>query len=229
MILQKILIAICLSLLIGCASVVRSDIVSSNVSSNVTIFHKMPPVYSSKTIAVLPFEKSLESSLEFQAYKNLIEVELQKKGFKVTNNKAIADYMAFITYGINSGQTTTESVPQYGKTGGGTNYSSGFIYGSGGGSAHYSGSTYTMPTYGIVGSETVEFTTYQRNLALDIIEAKSINGSKINKIFEGRVLSKGGCGQIAPIMPHLIGSLFKGFPGKSGDSKRIDLPFNGKC
>ena len=48
------------------------------VISHVSVFHNMPHDWKAKTIKILPFENSLQSSLEFKTYQNLIGDELQK-------------------------------------------------------------------------------------------------------------------------------------------------------
>jgi len=51
----------------------------------VTTFHNniIPDSIDGKTIKVLPYDSSLETSLEFQSYRNHLEAELNKRGFIV--------------------------------------------------------------------------------------------------------------------------------------------------
>ncbi|MBT5548971.1 MAG: DUF4136 domain-containing protein [Nitrospina sp.] len=218
--LQLIVFLPCL-FIVGCGSTIRS---------NVSAFHEMPNNWTANTIKILPFDAAMKSSLEWKSYKGLIEAELKKKGIRLVGDDEKSDYIAFASYGIDSGQTSSTNMPLYGQTGGGSTFSSGTVYGSGGGSAYYSGSSYTMPTYGVVGSIPIKTTTYQRNFALDIVVADSLNGSDVKKLYEGRVSSRGSCGNLSTIVPAMVTSLFKEFPGAGGgNGARIDLPWDGSC
>ena len=131
---------------------------------------------------------------------------------------------------IDAGKTTTHvgSTPIYGQTGGGTTYQSGTgsAYGSGGYAyGSYSGTSYTMPTFGVVGSRTYSYnvTTYTRNLAMDIVIRESLNTKTPKKVYEARVISKGSCGQIAQVMDEILEALFQEFPGESGRARTITI------
>ncbi len=216
---ELLLITIAAFLFSGCGS---------QVLSHITTFHNIPNNLDQNKIKVVPFNKSLANSLEFQSYATTIGLFLKYSGFSIAEDNQEPDYIVFVSYGIDSGETTTSSIPIYGSTGGGTTRHSGSISG-GGGYANYSGTSYKMPTYGIVGSQTVTSTQYTRNLAVDIVEAKSLNSSLPKKIYEGRVKSSGSCPHITGVMPNMIKSLFREFPGPNGGSRTVILPHSGDC
>ncbi len=56
---------------------------------------------------------------------------------------------------------------------------------------------------------------------MDIVTTKTLDNKYPEKIYEGRLTSKGSCGQIIQVMDEFIEALFEGFPGKSGEGKRI--------
>ena len=200
------------------------------VSSNVSVFHNITEQHKGNSIVVLPFQKELESSLEFQNYKKTIEDNLQKYGFNIVQEKDTSDFIAFVSYGIGRGKEELVSSPVYGSTGGGTTTFSGSAYNyGGGGSTYYSGTAYSMPTFGVVGSSTSSVTTYTRQLAMDLVETSTLESKKSNKIYEGRVKSIGSCSMIPAVMPEMLESLFKGFPKQSGSTHVIDLPWDGTC
>ncbi|KMP10267.1 hypothetical protein UR09_06835 [Candidatus Nitromaritima sp. SCGC AAA799-A02] len=196
------------------------------VRSNVTSFHNISGKIEKNTIKVVPFDRSLENSLQFQSYAKTIASFLKSSGFSITDENQEPDYIVFVSYGIGSGKESLVSTPVFGQTGGGTTFESGSVYGSGG-SVSYSGSSYTMPTYGIVGSSTSSITQYTRNLAIDIVDASSLKTKIPKKIYEGRVKSTGKCGDVNYVMDEMVQSMFRDFPGTSGVSKRIDIPSNG--
>ena len=195
------------------------------VSSNVSVFHNITEQHKGNSIVVLPFQKELESSLEFQNYKKTIEDNLQKYGFNIVQEKDTSDFIAFVSYGIGRGKEELVSSPVYGSTGGGTTTFSGSAYNyGGGGSTYYSGTAYSMPTFGVVGSRTSSITQHTRQLAMDLVETSTLESKKINKVYEGRVTSKGHYSMIAPVMPAMLESLFRDFPKKSGSTVTISIP-----
>ena len=217
---KTIVICLCL-VVIGC---------SNSITSHVSVFHEMPYSWASKSIRVLPFDPALKSSLEWKSYKNLIEVALDKRGFNLVRNGETSDYVAFASYGIDFRKTSTSNMPVYGQTDGGTIYPYGPLYSFDGSSPYYPGLGFTMPSYGVNGIVPVETTIYSRNLALDIIVAGSLNSENVKKLYEGRVISRGSCENLPTIIPFMITSLFKEFPGSGGGRKTIiDLPYEGSC
>jgi hypothetical protein len=209
----------------GCA-MSPTQPVQGRVISNVTSFHNITGTITKRTIKVLPFDKSLESSLQFQNYATTIASYLKQSGFSVAVENQTPDYVVFVSYGIGSGKTIAESTPVFGQTGGGTTTSSGTVYGLGGGSSYYSGSSYTMPTFGVVGSRTSTSTVFTRNLAIDIVDTSSLKSEKPIKIYEGRVKSIGKCGGVNYVMSEMIESMFRNFPGTSGNSRKVEIPSN---
>jgi hypothetical protein len=115
-------------------------------------------------------------------------------------------------------------MPIYGQTGGGTSYSSGTVTSGYGGYASYSGTTYTAPTFGQVGSVPYSQKMYGRNLDLSIIDDRRSSKNNVVKVYEGRVASSGSSADIAVVLPTMIEALFKDFPGQSGKTKKLSMP-----
>ena len=154
---------------------------------------------------------------------------MRLSGFSIAPEGS-ADYIAFVSYGIDGGteQTGVTSTPVYGQTGGGTTYSSGTVSSYSGGYGSYSGTSYTMPTYGIVGSSTssYSYTTYKRSLALDIVEAATVEDGEPVKVFEGRLTSSGSCGIMREVIDEMIEAIFTDFPNANG---KIVIPSKANC
>jgi len=202
----------------------------TQIRSNVSVFHNITEQHKGNSVVVLPFQKELESSLEFQNYKKTIENNLQKYGFNIVQEKDTSDFIAFISYGIDGGKDQLVSSPVLGSTGGRSGTFSGSSYNFGtGGTTYYSGTTYSMPTFGVVGSRTSSITQYTRKLAIDLVETSTLESKKINKIYEGRVKSTGSCSMISSVMNEMLLSVFKDFPKQSGSTHTIDLPWDGTC
>jgi len=210
---RNILITLVFTLLAGCASFVETK---------VTVFHELEPSLSGVTYALVP-SKEQEGSLEFQSYAKLVKVELEKRGMTEAPLDQ-AKYAIFMTYGIDNGKEVISSYPIFGKTGTSSSYTIGTVT-SYGNMATYSGTTYNTPTYGVVGSGIKSDTVFTRYLNIDIIDiAKSGNG-KVKKVYEGKAISLGSSGQLAPVMPAIVKSVFEDFPGKSGASRTSLQPF----
>lgn len=196
----------------------------TSVNSNVTRFHDPNLLETNKTFAILPLDTQ-QGSLEFKQYAGQVSEKLKAYGYQETSQKK-ADYTVFFNYGIDNGTTVISSYPIYGSTGGGTTYHSGSVntYGSYGGSyGTYSGTSYTAPTFGVVGSGTESHTEYTRVLNLDILDNKKSNKSTVVKVFEGKVKSTGSSASFSTVSQCLIDSLFKDFPGENGKSESVIL------
>lgn len=177
------------------------------------------------TISVMPIDKTQETSLEFKTVSNHLLIKLQEAGYIPNPNNPKAAYLAYITYGIDNGKTTVTSVPLYGQTGGGTTYSSGTVS-SGTKYGTYSGTSTTMPTYGLIGAMPVSGTEYRRAVNIDIF--RSATPAPI-KVYEMKGISTGTCGNINSILFNIIDGMFKNFPGENGKSKTVNVEWNGKC
>ncbi len=223
---MRLLLCVALSVVVaGCGGLVRSEY---------TPYHSLNSNNSRQTVFVVPGNDALQGSLQFESFKAKLEHEFQGAGFAISRDRASATLLAFFTYGIDDGRTTvhTGSTPVYGQTGGGTTYQSGTVssYGTGGyGTGSYSGSSYTMPTYGIVGSQSYSYdvTTYTRVLALDLLDRKELDDGRIKKVYEAKLTSKGSSGQIACVFDAMLTALFAEFPGSSGKSRSIDVKWDG--
>lgn len=198
----------------GCASAVE-------ISS--TTFHG-PDHASRGSLLVLPIDKTQEDSLEFRAVSEYLTKKLNGKGYVQPEPGEQSKYAAFITYGIDNGRTKVSSVPLLGQTGGGSSYSSGTLS-SYGKSAYFSGTTTTMPTFGLIGAMSESSTEYTRRVNIDIWR----NGAPPVKVYEIRGLSSGHCGNVNAVLFSIIEGMFKNFPGENGKTRALEVTFKGKC
>ena len=222
-----ILLLTFLFLFSGCVTTPEQTFITSNVS----VFHTITEKNKGSKVVVLPFKKELESSLEFQNYKKIIEHNLQKNGFNIVQEQDTSDFIAFVSYGIGGGKDTPIFSPVFGSTGVWNGTFRGLPYNFGAGGTNWSdgGITYSMPTFGVVGSRTGSIIIYTKQLALDLVETSTLESKKINKIYEGRVKSTGSCSMIPAVMPKMLESLFKDFPKQSGSTHTISLLWDRTC
>ena len=197
------------------------------VTSDVTRFHEADiasPV--GKSFIISPTEDQ-EGSLEFKEYAAKISSQLQAHGLSENkDNKPDTDYAVSFQYGVDNGRAITSSVPIYGATGGGTTYHTGQIntYGNYGYPSYgsYSGTSYTPPTYGVVGSQTITTMNYTRYLTMDIVDVPRSSHGKLVKVFEGKVISSGSNSSFPSVSACLIQALFENFPGENGKTTSVN-------
>ncbi len=176
------------------------------------------------TIYVTAADASLTSTLEFEHYKRKFEQKLLAVGYAPVTDLAAAQFVALVAYGIDNGKSAIVSAPIFGQTGGGVAKT----YGSAGGTI-FSATTYSMPTYGVVGSSSSSVTEYTRAVALDILDAESVRQGKPKKIYELRAKSSGSCSVINGVFNEMLTSMFKDFPGETGNTKTVEVPSTGQC
>ncbi len=210
-------------LIAGCSSPPIIPVVVSTVTA-----HSSVDDFHSKNIHLSAFPIENNNSPEWEKYKQKFSVQFRDRGLTITDVDA-ADYIAFISYGIDNGTTSQEtySYPIYGQTGGGTTYHYGSVssYGSHG---RYSGTSTQEPIYGVVGSKarTVNVTTYSRNLAMDIVTSESLKLGGSEKVYEGMLISRGSCAGMNEVIDELIEALFTKFPNGAG---RVEVPGTFDC
>ncbi len=215
-------------LLVTFALLVMNNCGGMRIESYVTTFHKITPSAEQTLYAFKPFS-SQKNSLEYEAYAGYINQQLRKYNYILTSPSKASVLVQF-DYSIDNGKAVNYSIPTWGKTGisSSNTYSTGNTYGTlntYGNTATYSGNnsyssttTYT-PTYGVTGYRTGTTTHYTRNLFLKILDKKTNE-----VIYNAKVSSQGRSGQISAVMPYLVKSLFKDFPGKNGSSHEVTLP-----
>lgn len=187
------------------------------VKSNVVVFHKLahtdtPTKYAFAQLSDDP----RASSLEYQSYEDRIRTQLNKHNFVETPPDEAEVFVTF-DYFIGPGKERRASVPVMGQTGTLSSHTTGTIDPTTG---MFSGTTHHTPTYGVVGSQSVSSTVYDRRFLLLILEppvGQTLQDSKI--VYQADVLSVGTSGQIARVMPNIIDALFEEFPGQSGSTR----------
>lgn len=188
------------------------------IRTNLTTFHGKEH-FQRGTIEVVALTDEQKSSLAFQSHSALLLDKLQSVGYRQIAKNERPEFIAYMTYGIDTGKSSTTVVPLYGQTGGGTSMTTGNISSNFGTSYNYNSTTTQMPTYGMIGAIPVRKTEYTRELNIDIYKV----GVEQEKVYEIRGKSAGSCGNINVVLPLMIESIFKNFPGVSGKSQSIDI------
>lgn len=155
--------------------------------------------------------------LEFERIKSLVATRLTEFGWNESFNED-AQYVISIDYGMGGSHVRSGSTPIIGQTSGGSTYHSGTVSGSYGTSS-YSGTSYTAPTYGVVGSSSYSVKVNERFLLLNIQNEAG------ESVYECRVKSEGSSSEINLVIDEMIDSVFKNFPGVSGKTYKVTVPW----
>ena len=196
-------------LLSGCATTIRSE---------VTAFHQWSPVLESKTFA---FSAAPErsNSLEYQAYERLIRAQLEKQGLREADTYAAAPLKVEFSARITGRDVRVIETVLVDSWYGTPWYGPGFY------SPYWSYPGFGYPYYGpgwggmpVAREQERRYTVFRRELKLKIADALSQQ-----TVYEVAVRSDGKEDNLARVMPYLVESAFKDFPGQSGVPRVVEL------
>lgn len=204
-----------LTLMAGCSH--------PHLDTKVSVFHKLNDHSADdKTLAIIAVPEDRNASLDFATYRQYLAKDFDLAGFTIVDRADQADYIAFVSYGIDSGlaRTGVVAIPPS-ALGQSAGLSTGFAnYGGGG--------AYRMPIYDLsVGSSSGQLRAH--NVSIDIIDRNSLQRGTSNKVWEGRATVQSNCPTMAGVMDSMSHALLDDFPGTSGTSRIIEVGWNGGC
>jgi hypothetical protein len=153
--------------------------------------------------------EDLDGTLEFRHYAGIVSEFLQKNGFRRTKNESDAKYIGLLNYGL-----STDG-----------NYSTIYKLDVSNDIGHSINTE--VIEYALYPKKTfIKNQGYTRVFELNIFDLKE--NKDTSHIYQGKIVSKGKCGEMQEVAPHLIKMMFKKWPGKNG-SKRILSMKSGIC
>jgi len=181
---------------------------ASKVETEVTRFHK-GALPQGETVRIVHADQGREGP-EFDQYADLIRQDLARLGYSPVQEGSTADLTVEVDYSVSEGRTRIDERPGYGYPY--YSYRFGVFY-----PYHHA---FIHPHFfdGYAGPRIRSQTVYTRSLRMRIIES----GSE-DVVFEGRVVSEGREQEISRVMPYLVESMFRNFPGESGTTKVVDI------
>lgn len=188
------------SVLAGCAT--------PTIRSQVTTFHELPDGLENKTY-VFERTKEQDESLEYRAYEKLVRAELDRLGFVETPLSANPALKATFNYSI-SVRDVREIYPVVVQP-----YGPAPMWHPYYGAMYYSPFWYGPP---IVEHQESTYQIFTRQLR--VVLARRSDG---RKLYETTVVSEGGNGSLATVMPYLVRAAFADFPGTSGVPRVVEL------
>ena len=189
------------------------------VHTEVASFSSLPTTTSGEPFFLLPNEQQA-SSAEFNQYAASISRRLTSKGWYRVMDSNQAKYVIMMDYGVAGSTTKTGSTPVYGQTGGGSTSHSGSFntYGGGYGGSYgsYSGTSYTMPTWGIVGAQSYSYTHHQRYFQMKVID-KITDAA----VYETKAASEGTSSTFGAVAECIFDTALANFPLQSTSSDSV--------
>lgn len=201
-------------LLVVALAILLSACGGNYVETEVRTLQAIQGSVSGKSFMMVPDRKQ-QGSLEWKHYSDMVAAKLEAAGMRRAAAGPSSDYAVFIKYVQTDGETSVHSTPIVGQTGGGTTATtSGYI-----GRTPVYGSTYTPPTFGVVGMSTSQTTTYGRALNIEIVDLnQSRSTGKLASIYDATGFSHGASGNLMAVMPYIIEAMFVGWPAPNGSS-----------
>lgn len=173
--------------------------------AQVTRFHTLEsgtePPGRGRAVSIEP-AGSIVMGPEFVSYADMLGSRLAMHGFQPAGNGP-ADIIARLDYESELREGTRADGPQ-----------TSVGVGVGGGSRRGMGFG-VSGIFDVTGSEQ---DVYEYTLSVTLDDAGTDN-----RLFEGRAVVAAGAGDISAVMPFLMDALFRDFPGRSGETVRVDL------
>lgn len=181
-----------------------------------------------KTFSVYIEDNDQRNSLEFKSHANTLASLISAKGMKEITEKpgAPADFVVFLRFSITGeSKTGVGSVPHFNTTGGTSSFNSTTT--GGGRTYNTSGTVSSYPTLQYAGSSTYsyDYDEYTRDLRIRIYTKDAARSANPTPSYEGQAFSIGSKRDTTKLVPVLLESLLFDFPGKSGESERLQRSF----
>jgi Domain of unknown function (DUF4136) len=192
-------------LLGGCASTLRSD---------VTSFQRWPANAASSTYSFKRTSAQVAAALEHATYEDLVRLEMNKLALKEAPASTKGRFEISLDYGVTvQSIRIQEPIFDYNAT-----WHDPYFYSAWGWRPSYWEPYGFGYNYGprIVGYQTINRDTSTHRLRVDISEGA-------NKVFEATATNSGSTSKLSQTMPYLIRSVFDGFPGANGQTKRVEF------
>ena len=184
-----------------------------SVRTNVAVTHMLPAPGAMRTVAIQPYNETVASAPDFQAYSARLAAHLQAKGYTVVAPAGgpAPDYIAFFLYRIDGGTAVNQL------------------------EGRPAPATGTIITYGL----RTAFSTSTRRIYMRAVTVEIVDRARFRpndsasylgaRVYSGSVVSDGSCSTMAPVIDPMLTALFADFPGQSGGLRRVDVPVDAAC
>ncbi|MGE0800605.1 MAG: hypothetical protein AB7G13_10920 [Lautropia sp.] len=189
---------------------------ATQLAAQVTTFNQVaddPAALAGRRFSVVP-DETQRGSLEFDSYAGMVRRALVGKGL-IDAGAGSADILANLSYATTAiGSTVSGPAAASGSVGfggGGFGIGIGFpIGGRGGDQAGY--------------RHQLRVTLERIGTASRTAPADGAPAANVARVYEGTAVSEGPSASPAAVMPALVRALFAAFPGKSGETRWVEVP-----
>ncbi|MGF1550474.1 MAG: DUF4136 domain-containing protein [Sphingomonadaceae bacterium] len=192
---------------------------ATGLPTQVKRFQAMPAPQG-QSFAIVP-EAGDEGGLEFNAYAELVRMNLVEQGFRPAAAPGEADFVVTLDYGIDEGEQRVAPSAGYARRFHPYYYPSYAFYGRGLPFYYgwYDPFWYRPIGYRGYGRDRLRtYTVYESFLEMDI--ARAADGYKL---FEGTAKARSREDDLPELMPSLVEAMFTDFPGRSGETVKITV------
>lgn len=170
------------------------------VEADVTRFTTLPADGGARSFTIVP-DPGQAGSLEFQHYAEMVAAQLGQRRWQPLPAGNDAAAVVLLHWGSGPPATEVWSDPSWGWGG----------WGPGG----------RFPdAYPPVSVSTV----WPKWLAVEVVDGPDWRAGTKRVIWQGRATTSGSRPAIAPVMSGLVRALFKDFPGRNGETVRVEVP-----
>lgn len=190
------------------------------IHSQVSAFNQLSRQQAT-TYAVMPLGEQ-RGSQQFAAYERRVRAHLEGHGF-VPESLDRAEFVVAMAYANDDGSDRLSSYPIIGQTGSSSSRMSGTLQAYRN-TTSYAATAQRAPAYPVApvdATEGADASDLPRVLRLDIVRRESIGYGRIEKVYEGEVISTGSDDTLAEIVPVMIEALFQEFPGTDGEIRHV--------
>ncbi len=207
--------AVAILALVGCAS-------TKYVTSDVTRYNAMTEAPQGKTFAIVALDEDQESSFAFKQFGDQMNERLSALGMRQYTGgggPTSADFVVTLRYAVYG--PTADVRTRY--SGFGPRPGFGFGYGYG---PYWGRGPFGYMGYDPFWDDHYDIETRQlftRRVEVNVFRGSTYNSERKDRVFEGRAVSSGLNGQIEPVMPYILDAIFQEFPGRSGETKTVNV------
>ncbi len=198
---------------------------AQNFDAKVSRFQAMPAAQG-QTFTIKAADPALDGGLEFASYARLVSGKLTALGYHEAATGEASNLVVSLDYGVDKGKEKLRSAPT-------SNYDRCYSYfdpwcssigfwGRGYPSRYYGyyPGFYDPWLFGPGGYDNVEsYTVYTSQLDLKIERAGTSE-----RVFEGKAQAQSLNDDLTYLVPNLVEAMFTGFPGNSGETRKITVP-----
>jgi hypothetical protein len=187
---------------------------AETITSTVSRYQAMPAPQGQTFMVVPDGGMARNGGLEFQRYAGVVAQQLQARGYAPAASSQSASMIVQLGYRVGPGQTQYVGDPFYGSRFGFGGFRDPFFFPRFGGRGFFWG--WDDPFwYGDVDS----YVEYHSEVDLHI-RAAGTN----QPLFDGRAQARSQTNRLDVVIPTMVGALFTGFPGRSGEVVKITIP-----